>query len=887
MAKLTSLVSGIRALVNRGQRNSEIDEELLSFYESSVAEKMRRGMSREEAVRAARAEIGSVQSVKHKIWSAGWESTVESWSKDLAYTFRRLSRSPTLVLTVVISIGLGIAANATIFSLVSRFILRPAPVGDPAMLLSLSITHDGERCCNHFSWPVYADVRDQAKSFSGVAAYYDLVPASISGFGEPERVWGQSATTNFFDVAEVRMAVGRGFLPSEDRVPVIVLGYSLWQRRFASDPAVVGKTIQLSGRPFTVVGVAPQAFRGVDQLLFPQFWVSMGNVEDLVPNIPKRAARDYHWLSVLGRLRPGTTPAQASEELAAMARHFAVAYPVSDKGNGFYFQQAGTLPPRYKSAVTLFLAALSVVVLLVLCIACANVANLLLVQTAARQKEMAVRLALGATRMQLMRQLLLESVILSIGGGLFGLLLSVWATTALSSFHLPVPIPMDLNVTVDWRVLLYTFALSIFAGLVFGFAPAWAASRSAVANALKGEDALARPGGRWSLRNVLVVAQVAISVVLMCATGLFLRSLQSAASIDIGFRAGNTLMMSVDPMVHGYTPEHTIQFLTQLRQRVAALPGVSSVVVTDVAPLSMGTRSDAFHAVGATQSTTPDPSTELYMATPGYFEAMGIPRLSGRDFAEELPNGPKVAVVNRAFAERMFGSESPIGREVSGGGVTYQIIGVVGNIKSRTLGEDLRPVLFRSLNQSVENDPSGFGYSLIVSAPGDTGALAAAIRNQVRALDPTMAIFNVVTMREHLRDAYFLPRLAGTLFGIFGFIGLLLASIGLYSVMSYSVSRRTQEIGIRMALGARTLEVQQLIVRQGMMLSLIAVAIGLPLAFAAAKYSSSLLYGVQPHDVATFTVVPIALLAVALLACWIPSRRASRVDPIKALRCDG
>jgi len=887
MAKLTSLVSGIKALVNRGQRNREIDEELLSFYDSSVAEKMRHGMSREDAVRAARVEIGSAQSVKHKVWSAGWESTVESWSKDLGYIFRRLARSPALVLTVILSIGLGIAGNATIFSLVSRFILRPAPVGNPASLLSLSLTHDGERCCNHFPWQVYADVRDQAKSFSGVAAYYDLVPASISGFGEPERVWGQAATTNFFDVAEVPMAVGRGFLSSEDRVPVVVLGYSLWQHRFASDRAVVGKTIQLSGRPFTVVGVAPPAFRGVDQILFPQFWVSLGNVEDLVPNMPRRDARENHWLSVLGRLRPGATPAQASAELASMARQFAIAYPATDKGNGFYFQQAGTLPPRYKSAVTMFLTALSVVVLLVLCIACANVANLLLVQTAARQKEMALRLALGATRMQLMRQLLLESVILSVGGGLFGLLLSVWATSALSSFRLPAPIPMDLSVTVDWRVLLYTFALSVFAGLLFGFAPAWAASRSAVANALKGEDALARPGGRWSLRNVLVVAQVAVSVVLMCATGLFLRSLQRAATIDIGFRAGNTLMMSVDPMVHGYTPEHTIQFLTQLRQRVAALPGVSSVVLTDVVPLSMGTRSDGFHAVGAAQSTTPDPLTELYMATSGYFEAMGIPRLAGRDFAEELPNGPKVAVVNRAFAERIFGNESPIGREVIGAGVTYQIIGVVGNIKSRTLGEDFRPVLFRSLNQSVASDPSGFGYSLIVSAPGDTGALAAAIRNQVRALDPTMAIFNVVTMREHVKDAYFLPRLAGTLFGIFGFIGLLLASIGLYSVMSYSVSRRTQEIGIRMALGARTLAVQRLIVRQGMKLSLIAVVIGLPLAFAVAKYSASLLYGVQPHDVATFTVVPIVLLVVALLACWIPSRRASRVDPIKALRCDG
>ena len=513
---------------------------------------------------------------------------LESWSKDLAYTFRRLSRSPTLVLTVVISIGLGIAANATIFSLISRFILRPAPVGDPATLLQLSTTHDGDRCCNHFSWPVYTDVRDQAKSFSGVAAYYELIPASISGFGEPERVWGQAATANYFDVAQLPMALGRGFAPDEENLPVIVLGHHLWQRRFASDPAIVGKTVRLSGHPFTVIGVAPSGFHGIDGILNPEFWVSFGNIESLVPNLPKRDARENHWVVAVGRMRPGVSRAQVSAELNTLASRFAAAYPATDKGNGFHIDQAGSLSPRDKPAITLFLTGLTFVVLLVLAIACANVANLLLAQAYGRQKEMAVRLALGSTRTQLIRQMLLESVVLSLSGGALGILISVWATSALSSFHLPVPVPLDLTVNVDWRVLAYAFLLSVGAGLLFGFAPAMAASRAAISTALKGEDALAR-AGRINLRSILVVAQVAISLVLLCATGLFLRSLESASQIDVGFGSGDALMLSLDPAVHRYTQERTVLFLNQLRDRVAALPGVTSAVVTDVVPLSMGT----------------------------------------------------------------------------------------------------------------------------------------------------------------------------------------------------------------------------------------------------------------------------------------------------------
>ena len=797
--------------------------------------------------------------------------------QNLVHTFRRFSKSPGFVLAVVISIGLGIAANATIFSMVIRFVLRPAPVGDPATLMSLHTTHDGERCCNQFTWPLYNDVRSQAKSFSGMAAYYELLPASIGGSGEPERAWGQSATANYFDVAQLRMPLGRGFLPGEENAQVVVLGYRLWQRRFASDPEIIGKAVTLSGKPFVVVGVAPPAFHGLDFILDPQFWVPLGNVEQLATNIPDRTSRDLHWLAVIGRLKPGTTREQAGAELATLAKNYAAAYPATDKGGGFRFELAGSLPPRDRSVMLVFLGALSVVVLLVLGIACANISNLLLAQAATRQREMAVRLSLGATRGQLLRQMLLESVLLSLGGGALGTTLSLWGTSVLSAMRVPAPVPLDLKLSVDWRVLAYALALSVAAGLLFGFVPGWIASRPVLSRALKGEDALARPGRRITLRNVLVVAQIAMSVVLLCATGLFLRSLRNATGIDIGFRSHGVLMVSVDPRVHGYTPEHTAQFLDQLRERVAAIPGVLSVAATDSAPLSGGNRSDGFVVEGRKTESGP-PIVDEFMASPGYFETLGIPRIAGRDFAHESAAAPKVAIVNRAFADKVFAKENPIGQHVSGGGATYEIIGVSGNIKSRTLGEDTRPVLFRSLTQNVASDPSFLGYTLLVRTDGDTAAISEAVRREIHALDPAMAVYNAETIEEHLSSALLLPRLAGTLFGTFGFIGLSLAAIGLYGVMSYSVSRRVREIAIRVAVGAQLSAVKQLVIGWGMLLTAIALLIGLPAAWMMVKFAGSFVYGVQPHDLVTFMVAPLVLACVAFIACWIPARRVAKVN---------
>ncbi len=864
----------------------DFQDELATHIAFHTEDGMRAGLSPEEARRQALIRLGGVEQTRQAYRDRRTLPWLESLVRDLRFCIRTLAKHHTVTAIAILSIGLGIGANATIFSMISRFLLRPLPAGDPSRLLAISSVVKGDRCCNHLPLPVYQDLVNQSQSFSGLAAYYELIPASIGGNGEPERVWGQAVTTNFFDVLELPLIQGRGFVTAEDKTPVIVLGQNLWQRRFNSDTSIVGKTILLSGRSFTVVGIAPAAFHSVDQILNTQFWVPLGMTAQLAPNPPPPTSREFHWLSVVGRMRAGVSRKEVKAELDTLASRYAQAFPATDKDSSFHIEQAGTLPPSLKTTVVIFLGVLSVIVLLVLSIAGANVANLLFAQAAVRQREMAVRLALGATRARLRRQMLLESVVIALGGGALGVLLSLWSTQALSTFHMPAPVPLDLEISVDWRVLLFSFALSVASGVLLGAAPAWAASRPALANALRGEDALARTGRPWSLRNILVVAQISMSVVVLSLTMLFLRSLQGAAGIDIGFQPRGLLMLSVDPRVHGYSAERTTAFLAQLRERAAAIPGVTSAVITDVAPLSGGNRSEGFTAVG---QANPDPSVtfaELYMVSPGYFATLGIPQLSGHDFGDETAAGPRAAVVNKAFSERLFGTTNSIGKRVIGGGVTYEIIGVVGNAKARTIGEDTRPLLYRSLKQSVADDPSMAGYTLVVKTTGNSTGMVEALRRQVYALDPAMAIYNVETMDEHLRTAYVLPRLAATLFGIFGGIGTLLAAIGLYGVMSYAINRRTREIGIRMALGAQPAAVKQLVLRQGLVLAAIAVVIGWPAAWMLSKLVSSLLYGVQPHDALTFAVVPPFLISIAAAACWIPARRAASVDPMKALRTE-
>jgi predicted permease len=886
MNTLRSFWTRLINTLSRTPYRKDFADELETHVAIDTERGIRNGLSPEEARRQALIRFGGIAQAHDAYAERQGLAGLESLLRDVQYSLRSLVGNRLVTAVAILSIGLGIGSNSTIFSIVSRFVLRPAPVGDPGTLLSLHIMHDGDRCCNQFPWPVFSDLREQATEFSDFASYFDLVPASISGDSEPERIWGQGVTPNFFRVAQLPMVMGEGFSDSEEKAPVVVLSERLWKRRFNSDKGMIGKTVILSGHPFTVTGVAAAAFHSIDQIINAEFWVPLGMTPELAASLPPHDSREYHWLSVIGRVRPGVSREQVAAQLSTIADRLAASNPATDKGNHFVFEQAGSLPPFARSTALLFLSALSIVVLLLLAIAGFNVANLLFAQAINRQREMAVRLALGATRGRLLRLVLVESLLLGMGGGTLGVLLSLWSTGALSSLRLPAPIPLNLQVSIDGRTLAYTFLISVLCGLLLGIAPAWTASRpTRVANSLKAEAGSAAAGGRFRARNLLVIAQVAMAVVLLALTGLFLRSLERASEINIGFRTRGLLLLSVDPRVNGYSPSKISTFLDQLRERTAALPGVDAAVCSDVPFLSGGNRSDGFTVAGHAAKGDPSVLADLYMVTPGYFKALGMIGLAGNDFSHET-NGPRVAVINKAFADRLFGGADPIGQRIDGGGWTYQIIGVVGDAKSRTLGEDTRPILYRSLDQSIPNDPSMMGYTLIVHTPGNPAGIAEALRRKVYQLDPTMAVYNLETMDEHVREAYVLPRVAAMLFGIFGGIGLVLATVGLYGVMSFAVARRTREIGIRMAMGARPAAILRLVLGRGMALTFTALALGWPAAWMLAKLSSGFLYGIRPHDAVTFTLVPAVLILVALLAAWIPARRAASIEPTQALRME-
>jgi predicted permease len=909
---LPSTLQRILNLFQKSQLERELETELHSHLQLHIDDNLRSGMPPREARRHALLKLGGLEQTKEQVRDQRTFPFLGALFRDFRFAARLLLHKPTFTFIAILTLALGIGANATIFAMVSRFVLHSAPVGHPATLLALHTT-DKNDCCNSFAWPLYRDVRDSTQTFSGVAGIYELLPASISGNGDPQRLWGQATSTNFFDVTQLSLTLGRGFRSDENNSPVVVIGNRVWISRFNSDPSILGKSITLSGHPYTVVGVAPPYFRGIDFILDTQFWVPIGNMDQLFPNTARFESREMHWIQVFARLKPGVTKNDAARELAFLAERFSQAHPQTEKDLGFRFEQAGSLPPRDKNAILIFLSSLMLVSLLVLFIACANVANLFLAQAAGRQREMGVRIALGATRAQLLRQILTESILLSLFGGLLGVLISVGATGGLSAFRFPVPVSIDLNVGVDAKVLLFTFLLSLSTGVLFGLLPAWTAAWRLPSTALKGEDVLAPPGRFWTLRNLLVVAQISMSLVLLCVTGLCLRSLRSAASIDIGFRSTGVLAMSIDPRLHGYTPERTAQLFRELQRRVAALPGVTSAAITDSIPLNGGHRSDGFQPVG--RKPVDVPGVDLFMVTPGYFDTLGIRLVAGRDFSNESvaipapttttdaqsagnpdaastggslgsPAASLVAIVNQDFADRFFPGENPIGQLVSSGGVNFEIIGVTNNIKSRFLGEEARPVLFRSLSQNVARDPSFSGYTVLARTAGVSSSVASSMRSIIRDMDPTLAVYNEETIEHHVRGALFLPRLAGTLFAVFGAVGLLLAAIGLYGVMNYTVSLRTREIGIRMALGAEASNVQRLILRQGLGLTVIALAIGLPAAFLIAKLFNAILYGIEPHDLMTFTLVPLFLASVALLAAYLPARRASQVDPALTLRSD-
>jgi predicted permease len=807
--------------------------------------------------------------------------------RDALYALRTFRQNPGFTAVVILSIALGIAANTTVFSIVNGLLLGDLPVSEPERLIGFS----GGRS---MSYPDYIDYRDQARDvFEGVSAHFPVVPASLGGTGEPERVWGQLVSGNYFSVIGVRPALGRGVAQAEDEAPgrdaVVVLSHALWQRRFGADPGVIGRAVPLNGQPYTVIGVTPPGFRGTDRGIVAEFFAPLAMFAQLMPDLAVRGnptqERGNNWLTVNARLKRGVSRQQALAAVAVIKNRIDDTYFKGDerrRQRPVTLDKSGGLVGNMSRSVIGLMAVLMSVVAGVLMIACANVANLLLARATARQKEIAIRLSVGANRGRLVRQLLTESVLLALLGAAAGFALAFWTARLISRFQLPLPLPIVFDFTPDLRVLAFTAALSVFTGILFGLAPALRATRPDLVAALKNETTVFGRTRRFGVRDALVVVQVAISLVLLAGSGLFLRSLQNASSIDIGMRPDNVLLMAVDPKLHRYSREKTQQFVSQLRERVSALPEVRSVTFLDSVPLSFGGTSNGFSTESGKDGVK-QTSADVYGVGMKFFETMQLPLRRGREF-DLRTDAADVAIVNENMAKRLFGDQDPIGRQLSSAGKMYTIIGVAGNTKSRTLGEEPAACAYLFLEPRPDEVMSFYGISIGVKTSGSPRKLERGVREQIAALDPTLAIFNTETMQEHINKALLVPRLCAALLGVFGGVGLTLAGIGLYGVMSYSTRRRTREFGIRMALGAGQGGVLRMVLRQGLALAAIGIAIGLAIALSVTRFAASQLYGISATDRVTFLVVPAVLLGVALVAILVPALRAARIAPMTALR---
>ena len=818
---------------------------------------------------------------------------MENLIKDIRYGVRMLMKNPGVTTVAVITLALGIGANTAIFSGVSAFLMRPLSVPNASDLIRpLEISDDGG-VRDEFSYPDFLDYREQSTSFSGLAAE-DMIQAAVDTENQNDVVWGQVVSANYFDVLQVKPILGRAFLPDEDKTVgashVVVLSHSFWQRRMAGDPNIVGKTVQLNNRAYEVIGVAPDYFVGTKFALALDFWTPISMAEELRRNPGMLAERGSHWMNAIGRLKPGVSVEQASAEVATIAARLNQSYP-NDRVATTQGQVLGEIDGRWAEMGPVFKSASAIamaIVGLILLIACANVANLMLARAASRRKEIGIRLALGANRARLVRQLFTESMLLAIAGGGLGLLLAVWVTKLMEGF---IPV-VEYNIVsnffaLDSRALVFTLIVSLGTGLIFGLAPAWHSSNPELVPVLKGEAEKSRRGKRrgLGLRNLLVVAQVALSLVVLVCGGLFIKSFRKAQTMDPGFDNANGLIVSLSPTLIGYEDDQSRQFYKQVLERVSHVPGVDAVSYARTLPL--GDSSNFNGPILKEGETLAKGSAGrvimLNVISPGYFRTMQIPIVDGRDFDDrDQPKTQRVVILNQQMAEMLWPGESAVGKHITigvDGHDLWEVVGVVKTGKYRALAEDPKPFFYYAMGQ-LKPAP----MAMVVRASVDPRSLVGAIRSEVQAIDRRVPLSGVKTMNEHKTYALWAPNMAASFSVAFAVVAILLSAVGLYSVMAYVVSQRTREVGIRMALGANRGDVMKMITRQGMRLAAIGVAIGFLLSLALAQVLSSLLIGVSGYDVMTFILVPVLLSTVALVACYLPARRATKVDPLVALR---
>lgn len=884
MEWLSNLAMRLRAWRRGEDVHREIAEEWQFHLEQRTEENMRRGMSPEEARRQAVQHFGNSGYIKDLSWDERGGGIMETIWQDLRFGYRQLRKSPGFTAVALLWLALGIGANAMIFSLISTILLRPLPITRPEQVFAVhQIKQRNLSAMQTMSYLNYKDVRDRNEELSGLAVYR-FAPMSMSHNGSSERMWGYLVSGNYFEVLGVEAFLGRTFTPEEDRGvdahPVVVVSYGCWQRRFGGDPKVVGSSILVNGHGFTLIGVAKPEFSGTESLFKPEFWVPSMMQPWIEPNFNGLDSRnDGQWYA-LGRLKSGVNASQAQAQLNGVAQQLAKEHPEVNEGMGFLLTPPGLVVPSLRNAMIAFSGALLLTVALVLLIACTNLASLLLARAASRRKEIAVRLAIGATRIRLARQLLTESVLLSLTGGLLGLGLGVVLLRTVLESIPATDVGITLDLRMDWRVVCFVATLALLTGIGFGLIPALQASRPDLVSSLQENAAGSRR--RVRVRNVLVTMQLALSLVLLITAGLTVRSLQHAELLGPGFNPEHALIMSVDVGLQGYDQNKGQKFYEQLVEHVRALPGVQSAAWANSLPLSIGSDTNDVYPEGEARPAAGDLLEAITKNVgPDYFAAAGTPLVAGREFTVNDKEGaPQVAVINETFAQAFWPGQNAVGKRFHDGGETLvEVAGVARNGKYQSYGEDPKLAVFFPLAQRYSSSAT-----LIARTKEDPKSAMASVRNEVHLLDANLPVYDVKTLQEHLQLPLFPLHAAAAAVGSFGIVALILAAIGIYGVMAYSVSQRTQEIGIRMALGARTMDVWAMVLRHGIGITVAGMILGLLCAFGLARVVTNLLYGVSATDPVTFILISLLLGIVALVACVIPARRATRVDPVIAIK---
>jgi macrolide transport system ATP-binding/permease protein len=882
---LSDLMIRLRALFRRREMENELDDELRFHFDRQVEKLLQSGLALPEARRRARLIFGGAEQIKEGCRDSRGVHLLETLGKDVGYALRALRKSPGFTLVAILTLAFGMGINTTIFSFFYTLVLRPLPVKDPGSIVNAYRTVKNESRYGVFSYSEYIYYRDHAGSFSGLAASAGARMTLSGKDGAGETVHAALVSGNYYSLLGEAAALGRTFRPEEDRTPgshpVAVLSYDFWQRRFGGNPGLLGGTITLNSIPYTVVGIAQKGFGGVlpDS---PDLWVPSMMQGNALPGNDFLTNRNARWLGMVGRLKPGTRRDQAQAEINVLARRFSRAENGEREKVSILLTPGSFLTPAELGDVLPVAILLIGAVSLILLIACANIANLLLARGAARQKEIGIRQALGASRSRVVRQLLTENLLLALAGGAAGLLLSIWGAAILARMiHPPGERGIHLNPNFDLGILGYTTLLSLLTGIACGLLPALRASKQSVVSTLKEESrAFGQRVSRSTLRGALVMSQVASSLILLAGAGLLVRAMQRAQTVKLGFEAKDVLVVSADLQLHGYDARRSAAFERQVTERLGALPGVKSVGLAELVPLGTSFADTTFAVEG---HEPPPGAPQSYVGfntiSPGYFETLGIPIVRGRDFTpQDIAEDRHVAIINESLARRFWPGKDPIGKRFKG--KTWEVVGVAKDARGTHLWSAEEPCLYYPHLLAAQSPPV---MNFLVRTRGNPAALMRLLPATVRSMDRGLLV-SVQRLEDNVSRWLWPSQMGALLSGALGLLAILLTTIGLYGVIAYAVTQRTDEIGIRVALGARGRDVLTLVLGQGMRLVGFGVAIGLPLSITGARLLAKFLYGLSPADGVTFAAVGLALGVIALLACYFPARRALRVDPMTALR---